>query len=101
MEPGAPINLEHVARLARLDVEPADIGPLTEALTSILQYAQQLGELDLDNVEPLAHAADLDAVLAPDEVVDGLPKGTLEAMAPSMDGPFISVPKVLGGGSGA
>lgn len=101
MEPTGTINLQSVARLARLEVDEADIGPLTAALESILGHARQLGELDLSRVEPLAHAADLHTRLAPDEPGGELPQGVLESMAPAMDGPFIEVPKVLGGGSGA
>lgn len=101
MEPTPAIDLEKVARLARLRIEPVDIGPLTETLTTILHHAQQLGALDLDNVEPLSHAADLEASLADDIAGGQLPPGVLLAMAPSMDGPYIAVPKVLGDGSGA
>ncbi len=70
-------------------------------LASILDHAKGLQELDLSGVEPLSHAADLEAALAPDIAGGELPRAALEAIAPAMDGPFISVPKVLGGQSGA
>lgn len=94
------INVAKVARLARLEIEPADIGPLTQELASILSHARDLGTLDLTGVEPLSHAADLHAALAEDLAHGELPRSSLEAIAPRMDGPYIAVPKVLGGEAG-
>lgn len=91
------IDIAKVARLARLDIAPSDIGPLTTELASILSHAQDLARLDLAGVEPLSHAADLHAALAEDVAEGELPRTALEAIAPRMDGPFIAVPKVLGG----
>ena len=94
------IDVRKVARLARLEIDEADIGPMTEQLGSILEHARDLERLDLAGVEPLSHAADLHAPLAEDAPADELPREALEAIAPSMDGPFIAVPKILGGGTG-
>ncbi len=95
------VNVPKVARLARLSVDPEDAERLADELSSILDYAERLSSLNLDEVEPLAHAADLDAPLAEDRSADELPHEELERNSPAMDGRFIEVPKVLGGGGGA
>ncbi|UYV11207.1 MAG: Asp-tRNA(Asn)/Glu-tRNA(Gln) amidotransferase subunit GatC [Phycisphaera sp.] len=102
MSPDAPppVDVRKIARLARLGVAQSDLAPLAAELASILDHAKGLEQLDLTNVEPLSHAADLEATLAEDVPGGELPREALEGIAPSMDGPFIRVPKVLGGGGG-
>ncbi|MEQ8316605.1 MAG: Asp-tRNA(Asn)/Glu-tRNA(Gln) amidotransferase subunit GatC [Phycisphaerales bacterium] len=95
------IDVRKVARLARLDVADADVPALTRELASILGHARGLDALDLDGVEPLSHPSDLDAPLAEDVAGGELSRDALEHIAPSMDGSFIEVPKVLGGQGGA
>jgi len=94
------IDVRKVARLARLSVADEELTPLAAELASILDHAKGLEELDLSDVEPLSHAADLETVPADDAAGDELPREAIELMAPEMDGPFIAVPKVLGGGDG-
>lgn len=95
------IDVRKVAQLARLEVAQGDIGPLARELASILGHARDLEKLDLAGVAPLSHAADLEAELARDEASGELPREALESIAPKMDGPFIAVPKVLGGDGGS
>lgn len=92
------VDVARVAKLARLDVSEADIGRLSRELDAVLAYAGKLGSLDLSAVEPLSHAAELECPLADDAPGGELAREHLERIAPSMDGPFIVVPKVLGGG---
>lgn len=104
MEPtpaSQPVDVPKVARLARLRLDPAEVATMAAELGSILEHARGLETLDLAKVEPLSHAADLHAALAPDDAGGELPHAALEAMAPAMDGPFVRVPKVLGGSGGA
>jgi aspartyl-tRNA(Asn)/glutamyl-tRNA(Gln) amidotransferase subunit C len=95
--PPPSIDVRKVARLARLGVADEQVAPLAAELASVLDHAKGLGELDLTNVEPLSHAADLEAALAGDIAGGEMPREALEAIAPEMDGPYIRVPKVLGG----
>ena len=96
--PQPPIDVRKVAQLARLEVDDVDVAPLTRELRSILKHAEGLASLNLDAVQPLAHAADLESPLATDASSGELPHDALERNAPAMDGRFIEVPKVLGGG---
>lgn len=91
------LDVSSIARLARLRVADADLAPLAAELASMLDHARCLDQLDLSSVEPLSHAADLQAALADDVAGGELPREALDAIAPDMDGPFIPVPRVLGG----
>ncbi len=65
---------------------------------AILTYFDKLGELDTDNVEPMAHAVEMQNVLADDVPGESLPTAKALANAPQRDGDFFSVPKVIGDG---
>ena len=49
----------HVARLARLRLDPDEVGRMREQLSTILGHVQELSKLDLGDVEPTAHALDI------------------------------------------
>lgn len=56
----------HVASLARLSLEPAEVDALISELGRIVAYMDQLGELDTAQVPPTAHLAVLSAPRQPD-----------------------------------
>ena len=90
-------QVRHVAKLSRLALSEQELQTLTPQLESILAYVAKLGELDVANVEPMAHAIDLHNVLRDDVVEDPLPLEAVLRNAPESDGPFFKVPKVIGG----
>jgi aspartyl-tRNA(Asn)/glutamyl-tRNA(Gln) amidotransferase subunit C len=92
-----PELVRHVARLARLDLDEAHVEKYTSQLESILGYVAKIGEVDVSNVEPMAHAAPLTNVLREDVVEPALPREKVLENAPETDGPFFKVPKVIGG----
>lgn len=77
----------------------AEVESLRENLGVVLAYLERLQELDLAGVEPMAHVGDEVNRLDEDQVGEHLPNATLMEMAPETDGPFVRVPKVLGGGA--
>jgi aspartyl-tRNA(Asn)/glutamyl-tRNA(Gln) amidotransferase subunit C len=89
--------VRHVARLARLALDEAHVEKYTSQLESILGYVAKIGEVDVSNVEPMAHAAPLHNVLREDVVQPPLPREKVLENAPETDGPFFKVPKVIGG----
>jgi aspartyl-tRNA(Asn)/glutamyl-tRNA(Gln) amidotransferase subunit C len=93
-------DVRRVAKLARLHLDDAQVSRFGGQLASILGYIDQLTELDVDNVEPLAHPLDLANVLRDDVAVDGMTTDEALANAPQRDGEFFAVPKVLGHDSG-
>jgi aspartyl-tRNA(Asn)/glutamyl-tRNA(Gln) amidotransferase subunit C len=90
-------QVRDVAKLARLELPADRLTKLTGQLESILEYVAKIGEVDVTNVEPIAHALPLHNVLREDVVEPSLPLEKVLQNAPESDGPFFKVPKVIGG----
>jgi aspartyl-tRNA(Asn)/glutamyl-tRNA(Gln) amidotransferase subunit C len=84
-----------VAHLARLELSDAELATLTPQLSAIVDYVNQLQQVNTDGVEPLAHALDVHNVFRADEPVPSLPVDTALANAPQRQGDFYAVPAVL------
>ena len=95
-------EVRRVARLARLDPGAADMERSRSQLAKIIEYVNQLAELDVEGVEPLIHpglpAAHVNR-LDQDDPQPPLPLEALAMNAPAMEGSFVAVPKVIGGGA--
>ncbi|OGY45700.1 MAG: asparaginyl/glutamyl-tRNA amidotransferase subunit C [Candidatus Buchananbacteria bacterium RIFCSPHIGHO2_01_FULL_39_8] len=63
-------EVEHIAYLARLGLTEEEKGKFAEQLSSILDYVEQLKEVDTKGVEPTAQVTGLESVLRPDEIVE-------------------------------
>ena len=85
-----------VAMLARLAFTPEQLTVMSHQLTQVLDYIDQLQKLDTNDVEPLAHAAELYDVFAEDEVAPSLDREAALGNAPQRDGECFLVPAVLG-----
>ena len=88
-------EIEHVATLARLRLTVAEKSELTSQLDTILNYMDQLGQLDTNGVEPFRHAANSGSALRDDAVINRPDPEALLANAPDRDGTFFKVPKIL------
>jgi aspartyl-tRNA(Asn)/glutamyl-tRNA(Gln) amidotransferase subunit C len=84
-----------VAKLARLDLSPAELETMRQQLSKILDYVDQLKRLDTTGVEPLAHPLKVSNVFRPDEPAPSLPVDAALANAPDRQGDFFGVPAVL------
>lgn len=91
-----PDDVKHVAKLARLALSDAHLVRLTRELESILEYVNKLGRVNMDGIEPMAHALPLHDVFRQDAIEPSLPLDKVLMNAPESDGPFFKVPKVLG-----
>ena len=89
-------DVEKVALLSRLQLSDGEIATLTEQLGDIVQYVEQLNELDTDNVQPMAHAVEISNVLVEDAARPSLPREEALANAPKRDDECYRVPAVLG-----
>ncbi len=88
-------TVQKVAKLARIAITEEEADKMVGELGGILQWVEQLGEVDTDNVEPLANVANIELRLRADEVSDGGIQQDVLANAPeSMEGFFV-VPKVV------
>ena len=89
-------DVEKVALLARLELEPGQIDSLSAELAQIVGYVDQLAELDTSGVEPMAHAVEQFNVLAEDVPDESLDRAVALSTAPSHDDECYLVPAVLG-----
>jgi len=84
-----------VAHLARLELAPAELETMTRDLSAIVDYVNQLQEVNTEGVQPLAHALDIHNVFRGDEPAPSLPVNAALANAPDRRGDFFGVPAVL------
>jgi aspartyl-tRNA(Asn)/glutamyl-tRNA(Gln) amidotransferase subunit C len=84
-----------VALLARLKLSEAEQERLTTQLTQVLGYVDILDEVSTENVEPMAHAVELQNVFRPDEVTPSLAREDALSNAPKTDGRSFLVPPIL------
>lgn len=89
-------EVEKVSLLGRLLLQPDELDRMTSQLGQIVGYVEQLGELDTENVEPMAHAVKMQNVFRADEVRPSLDRAAALANAPQQDGECYLVPAVLG-----
>ena len=82
----------HVARLARLELDDAEVTRMTGELSAILEHIEKISALDLDGVPPTSHVVDVPNALRPDEPKPSLPRDVAFANAPSVDEDGFSVP---------
>jgi aspartyl-tRNA(Asn)/glutamyl-tRNA(Gln) amidotransferase subunit C len=88
-------EVQHVARLARLALTDDELARMREQLDAILAYIDKLRELDVEGVEPTAHAVPLVNVMRDDEVAPSLPQDVALANAPDRAGEFFRVPRII------
>src|SRR5262245_25897621 len=88
-------EVEHVARLARLALDPEEKERMRAQLDAILGYVEQLRAVDTTGVAPTAHVLPLVNVMREDEIRPSYPADTMLANAPDAhDGQF-RVPRIL------
>ncbi|MBT3198320.1 MAG: Asp-tRNA(Asn)/Glu-tRNA(Gln) amidotransferase subunit GatC [Phycisphaerales bacterium] len=89
-------QVRHIGVLSRIELTDQQAEELAGQLGAIVEYFGKLDELDTDNVEPMAHAVGTHNVLAEDVHVESLTPEAALANAPTRDGDFFKVPKVIG-----
>ena len=79
----------HVARLARLKLSDDEIETMAKELSGILDHVARIAGLDLEGVEPTSHVVALENVFRPDEPTPSLPRDRVLESAPDpVDGAF-------------
>jgi aspartyl-tRNA(Asn)/glutamyl-tRNA(Gln) amidotransferase subunit C len=88
-------QVQHVAKLARLELEPQAVETLAGQLATILDYVEKLSEVDTSEIEPTSHAIALTNAFREDRVHTHLePQEALVNAPAKEDGSFV-VPKVI------
>jgi len=89
-------EVEKVSLLARLRLSDDELTLMTQQMSQIVSYIELLGEVDTDDVEPMAHAVEQHNVLADDVVQPSLAREDALSNAPNRDEQCFRVPAVLG-----
>lgn len=87
--------VDHVARLARLDLSEEERERMSVELAQILGHAEAIQELELDDVEPTSHALPLRNVMRADEVRPSLTQDEALSSAPEAEDGRFRVPKII------
>jgi aspartyl-tRNA(Asn)/glutamyl-tRNA(Gln) amidotransferase subunit C len=88
-------SVRKVAKLARLDMNEADLVSMATQLNNILNYVDALTEVNTDGVEPLAHPLPIQNVFRDDEPTPSLPVNEALQNAPNRLGQYFGVPAVF------
>jgi len=87
--------VEHIARLARLDLSDAEKKAYAEQLGMILEYADRLNALNTDDVVPLDHILPIKNVFREDQVKPSPPREEMLANGPMVEEGQYKVPKII------
>jgi aspartyl-tRNA(Asn)/glutamyl-tRNA(Gln) amidotransferase subunit C len=95
-------DVQYVANLANLELTAQETASMEKDLTAVLDYIDQLSEVDTSSVEPMTQGVQIVALggdpsvnLRPDEVRDCLPREQALQNAPLAADGFFRVPKVI------
>lgn len=89
------IDVRYVANLARLNLSESEVASFQEQLGQIVEYVNQIRAVDVDGVEPTAHAVAVQNVFRDDVVKPGLDREVVLSNAPEHSTDLFRVPKIV------
>jgi aspartyl-tRNA(Asn)/glutamyl-tRNA(Gln) amidotransferase subunit C len=95
MKSNTELDVKYVAHLARLSLTPEEEQKIGAQLGSVLGYIEKLKEVDVEGVEPTAHAFPLVNVMRADEVRPSLSNEEALHNAPAHANGLFIVPKII------
>lgn len=91
----SPQDVEKVARLARLAINPSEIEIARNQLNGIFGLIAEMQAVDTAGVEPMSHSRDLAQRLREDVVTESNQREAFQAIAPQVEAGLYLVPKVI------
>lgn len=88
-------QVEKIAHLARLQIDPADVPEYATNLSNILDLVEQMDAVDTEGVDPMAHPTDAMQRLREDVVTETDQRDRFQAIAPQVENGLYLVPKVI------
>lgn len=88
-------QVDHIAHLARLRVEPGSAERYAEQLSRILELVAQMDTVDTTAIEPMAHPRDGALRMREDAVTETNRREELQAVAPATENGLYLVPRVI------
>jgi aspartyl-tRNA(Asn)/glutamyl-tRNA(Gln) amidotransferase subunit C len=89
------MDIEKVARLARLDLSEQERETLGNQLEQILNYMEQLNRLDTTGIEPTSHAIPVYNAFREDEAKPSFPKEEILGLGPEEEEGHFKVPRII------
>ena len=87
-------DVEHVARLARLELTQEEKEMYTHQLSDVLAHVEKMNEVNTEGVEPMNHPIDFSNVMREDVKIYENTKEELMQNAPDVEGEFFKVPRI-------
>lgn len=87
-------DVEHVAKLARLELSEEEKEVFTHQLHDVLEHVEKMNAVDTTGVEPMNHAIEFYNVMREDNKIYENTREELMANAPDVEGEFFKVPKI-------
>ena len=87
--------IDNLSNLARLEFSAGEKEDIKKDLRRMIEFVEKLGELDTTGVEPLLHMSPSINVLREDKPAGSVSREEALANAPSTDGTYFKVPKVI------
>ncbi len=88
-------DVERIAQLARLAIAEEDVARYSEELSNILNFVQQMAEVETVGVVPMAHPLDAIQRMRPDQVTEVDGRALFQSIAPLAEEGLYLVPKVI------
>jgi aspartyl-tRNA(Asn)/glutamyl-tRNA(Gln) amidotransferase subunit C len=88
-------DMVKIAHLARLTLSDEDLALYTPQLSHILEFVEQMNQIDTTHVEPLAHPLKSTLRLRTDGITETNQRDAFQAIAPQVEAGFYLVPKVI------
>ena len=92
-------EVEEIALLARIGLDPSELETMEKELGAILEHFTTLAAVDTTNVTPMTHAVPMDLRLRFDEPAPSLPVAEALRGAPVKEGDVFVVPAIIPGSS--
>ncbi|MBR2069510.1 MAG: Asp-tRNA(Asn)/Glu-tRNA(Gln) amidotransferase subunit GatC [Candidatus Gastranaerophilales bacterium] len=87
-------DVEHVAKLARLELSEDEKEMFTHQLGDVLNHVERMNEVDTQGVEPMNHPIDFSNVMREDVKIYENTREELMQNAPDVEGEFFKVPRI-------
>lgn len=87
-------DVEHVAKLARLALTEEEKAKFAPQLNAVLEYVDELNEVDTTGIEPMAHSIKISNVMREDEIKQEFSREEMLKNAPEEEDGFFKVPKI-------
>lgn len=90
-----PQDIRKIANLARLHIDENEVEQYQHDLSRILEFVEQMNQVDVGDIEPMAHPQDLAQRLRNDQVTETDQRDKFQSIAPATQDGLYLVPKVI------